>query len=325
MRRNVISELVATGAKLNRFGPALETDEARQAYERAKAALNDEAKENFHDEGWQREQAATLASMLDYQFTFNNYFGSYFLVRNAGAYEKVYLRERRGLKVFYTHRGGYIEESQLRTEDWEIPRDTLGFHVSEFEDNLEAGYAETMEAMIALGMARMEAEVNRRMLNLMQEAIPNTSPFFVDATATGLTAAVLNDALVDVEDAIQPNGVGPVPVTILGRASAIGAISDFAGYADEAMEEIRARGRLGTYRGANITRVINYTDENGQPYVADNEVWVFGGTVGHFVNYGGMKSKTWSENTADYRHYRVRKDIGGLVHHPEQARRIRVA
>ncbi len=24
----------------------------------------------------------------------------------------------------------------------------------------------------------------------------------------------------------------------------------------------------------------------------------------------------------DYRHYRARKDIGGLVHHPEQARRI---
>jgi hypothetical protein len=54
-------------------------------------------------------------------------------------------------------------------------------------------------------------------------------------------------------------------------------------------------------------------------------VWVFGGTVGTFVNYGGMKSKTWAENTVDYRHYRTRKDIGGLVHHPEQARRIKIA
>ena len=28
------------------------------------------------------------------------------------------------------------------------------------------------------------------------------------------------------------------------------------------------------------------------------------------------------ENTVDYRHYRARKDVGGLIHHPEQVRRI---
>ncbi len=325
MTTNVISELVARGAKLNRFGSPTETAEERATYERAKADLNAEAKDNFQSETWHREQAATMASMLDYQFTFNNLFGTYFLVRNAGMYEKVYLRERRGLKVFYTARGGYIEESQLRTEDWEIPRDTLGLHVSEFEDNLEAGYAETMEAMISLGAVRMEAEVNRRMFNLLQEAVPSSSPYYVNATATGLTAAVLNDAITAVEDAVQPNGAGPNPITVIGRATGINAISDFTGYAYEALEEIRLRGRLGTYRGANLVRVNNYTDENGDSYIPANEVWVFGGTVGTFVNYGGVKSKTWAENTVDYRHYRVRKDIGGLIHHPEQARRIKIA
>jgi hypothetical protein len=35
-----------------------------------------------------------------------------------------------------------------------------------------------------------------------------------------------------------------------------------------------------------------------------------------------MQTKSWVENTVDYRHYRGRKDIGGLIHHPEQARRI---
>ena len=324
MRTNVISDLLSTGARFNRFGAPLKSEEERQAYERAKAALNEEAKENFKSEEWHREQAAVLASMLDYQFTFENLFGTYFLTRNVGPYEKVFLRERRGLKVFYTHRGGYIEESQLRTEDWELPRDTLGFHLSEFEDNLEAGYAETMEAMVSLGMQRLEAEVNRRMFNLLQEAVPSSSPYYVDAS-TGLNPTVLNTALREVKDAIKPNGMGPVPVTIIGRASAVDQVSDFTGYADEALEEIRLRGRLGTYRAANIVQVVNYTDENGASYIPEDEVWVFGGTVGLFANYGGMKAKTWSENTVDYRHYRVRKDIGGLVHHPEQARRIKIA
>jgi hypothetical protein len=41
--------------------------------------------------------------------------------------------------------------------------------------------------------------------------------------------------------------------------------------------------------------------------------------------YGDLKTREWLENTVDYRHYRARKDIGGLVHHPEQARRIKIA
>jgi hypothetical protein len=49
---------------------------------------------------------------------------------------------------------------------------------------------------------------------------------------------------------------------------------------------------------------------------------VFGGNVGKFALYGDLRVKTWSENTVDYQHYRAVKDIGGLVHHPEQARRF---
>jgi hypothetical protein len=58
------------------------------------------------------------------------------------------------------------------------------------------------------------------------------------------------------------------------------------------------------------------------PFIPANELWVFGGTVGKFALYGGLQVKSWDENTVDYRHYRARKDIGGLIHHPEQARRI---
>ena len=63
-------------------------------------------------------------------------------------------------------------------------------------------------------------------------------------------------------------------------------------------------------------------DEDGESYIPANELWIFGGTVGKFAMYGGLQVKSWEENTLDYRHYRARKDIGGLVHHPEQARRI---
>lgn len=321
----VLSDMLSARSGASPFGRTPRGDVAE--YERIKAALNTEAQTNWDSEAWHREQAAILAGVLDYQFTFNNMTSTYFLTRNVPEFEKVYVKERRGLKVFYTSRGGYIEESQLKTETFELPRDTLGFHVSEHDDNVRAGFAETVETVAALGYERLDAEVNRRIFTLLQEAVPSSSPYYVNAAGTGLTAPVLDAALRAVRDAIKPNGLGPVPVTILGRSAAVDAISTMfaTGYFPEANEEIRTQGRLGLYRGAQIQQVINYTDENGVAYIPEDEVWVFGGTVGLFAFYGGVQVRQWLENTVDYRHYRARRDIGGLVHHSEQSRRIKIA
>lgn len=320
---NTTAELIRHRSSVDPWGRKKDTIAEHAALA---AKLNQEARENWDNEAWHREVAATLASTLDYQFTFENLFSTYFQVETVGEFDRVTLRERRGLKVFYTSRGGYIDESQLREEMWQLPRDTLGFHVSEHTDKLRAGFATTMEDMVTLGEQRLEAEVNRRIFSLLQEAIPSGHPSYV--TTPGITKGVLDAALREVRDSIKPNGLGPVPVTIIGRASMVDQIADLivgngaSGYNPEAAEELRARGRLGTYRGANIVQVINYTDEDGASYIPANELWVMGGTVGKFALYGGMQVKSWEENTVDYRHYRARKDIGGLVHHPEQARRI---
>jgi hypothetical protein len=299
--------------------------------------LNQEARSNWDNESWHRQVAQDIANSLDYGFVFENLFSSYFQVDTVGEFDRVILRERRGLKVFYTSRGGYIDESQLREEMWALPRDTLGFHVSEHIDKLRANFATTMEDMVTLGQLRMEAEVNRRIFSLLQAAAPQGSPSYV-ATA-GLTKPEVDAAVREVRDAIKPTSTGPVPVTIIGRASMVDQISDFttgfnatfaaqgggsvAGNFDpSAAEEIRNRGRLGVYRGAQVIQITNYTDEEGVPFIPANELWVFGGSVGQFAMYGPLNVKTWDENTVDYRHYRARKDVGGLVHHPEQARRI---
>lgn len=284
-------------------------------------ALNTEARDNWDNEAWHRQVAQDIANSLDYQFTFENLFSTYFQVETVGEFDRVVLRERRGLKVFYTSRGGYIEESQLRTEDWQLPRDTLGFHLSEHTDKLRANFGNSMQDMVTLGEARLEAEINRRIFNLLQESVPPGSPEYV--STNGLTKPELDAALREVRDAIKPNGLGPVPVTIIGRASMVDQISEFnLGFDPEATQEIRAKGRLGVYRAANVVQVINYTDEDGAAYIPANELWIFGGTVGKFAMYGGMQVKSWEENTVDYRHYRARKDVGGLVHHPEQSRRV---
>lgn len=324
MTMNNIEAVIRARAAANPFGRP--TAEALATLERAKAALNKEALENWDDPKWHREQAAILSERLDYGFQFNHLFGTYFEVRNVGEFDQVEITERRGLQVFWTARGGYVDETQLQSERYTMGRDTIAYHVSEFEDKLRAKYAETIEELANLAEQRLDAEVNRRMFNLMQAAIQSGSPYYVNAT-TGMTKTDLDTALREVQDAVRPNnGVMP-PVTIAGRAAMIDKISEVvtdaaALFDPEGTAEIRRLGRLGVYRGANIVRLHNYTDENDLPYIPENELWVFGGTVGIFAKYGGMKTKSWTENTADYTHIRGRCDVGGMIHKPHLARRI---
>jgi hypothetical protein len=321
-----LGRLLAARANHNPFG---RTQRASvDEYLAARAALDEEARDdrNWNNPAYHRQIAALVAQQLDYGFAFDSLFPTYFLTRTVGEWDQIELRERRGLKVFYTSRGGYIEESQLTTQRWTLPRDTIGFHVSEHEDKLRANFGETIEAMVGLAQMRMDAEINRRMFNLLQAAIPSTSPYYVNAS-TGLTKANLDSAVTAVMDAVKPsNGVIP-PVTIIGRRPMIDQISAVvtdpaALYDPGATAEIRQAGRLGVYRGANIVQVRNYTDENDESYLPANELWVFGGTVGQFVFYGDSRAKAWSEEEVDYNHYRARRDIGGLINHSEQARRI---
>jgi hypothetical protein len=297
-----------------------QTPEQVEEYKELAKALNEEARENWDNPEFHRQVARDLSSELDYGFTFENMFSTYFSTETVGEFDRVILKERRGLKVYYTARGGHVDESNLRTEQWELPRDTLGFHIRESEDKLRANFAEEIGAVADLGGERLEAEVNRRIFNTLQAAVPNSSDYYV--SAAGLSKTALDDMIREVKDAIKPNGQGPVPVTIIGRASMVDQISDFTGFAEEAVEEIRLRGRLGVYRGAQIVQLVNYTDEDGESYIDEDELWVFGGNVGKFALYGDLRVKTWSENTVDYQHYRAVKDIGGLVHHPEQSRRF---
>jgi hypothetical protein len=320
---STVGTLIRSGSRRN---PWRETPAERAAQQEIEKKANEIAHAHWDDPLWHREIAALISSQVSYGFASESFFDQYVNTQFVGEFDQVEIRETRGLKVFYTARGGYIEESQLRTLRYTMPRDSLGFHVSEFEDKLRANFAVTIQELVRLAGMRMDAEINRRLFSLLQAAIGVASPYYVNAT-TGMTKVHLDTALREVRDAIQPDGGGPVPVTIIGRAAMIDKISEVVTnpaslYDPGATEEIRSRGRLGVYRGANIQVVMNYVDDLGVSYIPANELWVFGGNVGQFAFFGGMRTKQWAENTSDYIHYRGRQDIGGLIAHPEQARRI---
>jgi hypothetical protein len=320
MAKTVLSEIIKTGTFKTREFASLE---AEREYAAARVALDAEAKENWGNSAWHREQAATIAETLDYGFRFDNTFSNYFPVTNVGEFEQVTIRERRGMKVFYTNRGGEIDESQISTDIWELQKDTMGWHVSEFEDNVRANYSETIQDLLPLAKQREDAEVNRRIFTMLKASVPSGSASYEDLTLTGLTEAALRAAVTAVSDVPRPsNGSLERPLAIVGRKGALAKILDFTTYSNITQDLISRTGQMGSFFGANLINLDNYQDEDGIAYLPANEIWVFGGNVGLFATYGGSRVKMWTEDKVDYTHFKSRRDVGGAAFHPEYCRRL---
>lgn len=291
-----------------------QTPEERKQRVEAIAAANEEARLHWNDPAWRREMAGVLTESIREGFELNSMFPTIVDMRTVGFDDRVILQEDTGLKVFYIAKGGHIEASSMVSEQMEIPRDTLGFHVYEFEDKLRSNFGESIATLRNLAVRRLDWGVQKALKTLVETAIDSGAPQYI--TSAGLSQAALDQAIREVRDESQTG-----QVTVWGRGTMIDQITSFNGFADEALEEIRLRGRLGVYKGASIVQTNNYKDEDGVSFMPANEMYIVGSDAGMFAMYGGLLSKEYSELDNWYWHYIGRQDFGGVLHRPERARR----
>lgn len=294
----------------------------REALRAQTARLNEIANERWDDPQWRKEMAAEVTQTIYEGFTHENLLNLLTNVENAPFDGRVFIKEVRGLIAHWVARGGYIEESTLRSDVMELQRDTVGFHVVEFEDKLRTNFAETQATLVDLGIQRMDAEVNRRFMRAIQAAVPSGSDSYISGAGLSLTA--LHTALREVRDES-----GDFDITIVGRSTMTDQIIDLLtqngsnpGYTPTTNEDLLRRGVLGNYRGARVVTLRNYKDAEGLPFVPANEMWVVSRDASKFAFWGGLLSKEFSEQDNWYWHYLARRDFGGVVHRPERLRRI---
>lgn len=285
--------------------------------------VNEEAAANWHNPEWRREMAAEMTETIFWGFEHENLLSLLSNVENAGFNDRVFVKEVRGLRAFWVARGGYIEESTMKQDVMELQRDTIGFHVSEFEDKLMTNFAETQATLIEQGIQRMDAEVNARFLGILQAAVPSSSAYYLSDSGVSLTT--LNTALRNVRDQSLT-----FDVSIVGRTTMIDQIIDQllgtthngSGFIPETNEQLIQRGVLGKYRGANIVVLKNFKDDLDVSFFPANEMYVIGRDASKFAFWGGLMSKEYVENDNWYWHYLARRDFGGTVHRPNRLRRI---
>lgn len=298
------------------------SSEERAALREKIDRLNAEAEANWDNPTWRAAMAQQVTETILEGFEHENLLRLLTQVENAPFNGRVTIRETRGLRAFWTARGGYIESSALRQDVMDIPRDMIGFHVYEFEDKLRTNFAETQATLIDLGVQRMDAEVNLRVLRLMQAAIPNSSPYYI--SGAGLSLAALNTALREVADETREQG----EITIVGRSTMVDQIVDelvsgnYAAFLPQTNEELLRVGVMGTYRGARIVRLRNFKDDEDVSFFPANELFVVARDASKFAFWGGLQAKEWTEQDNWYWHYMARRDFGGVVHRPERLRRV---
>jgi hypothetical protein len=297
-------------------------DAAERAAMQAKIKrVNEIAEREWDNPQWRREMAQQLTQTVFLGFEHENLLGLMTQVENVDFNGRSFIKEARGLRAFWVSRGGYIEASEIREDVLELPRNTIGFHVYEFEDKLRTDFAETQATLVELGIQRLDAEVNLRFLRLIQAAVPNTSPYYLQGNGVDLDA--LNTALTEVYDETRDG-----EVIILGRRTMVDQIMNKltagpnAGFLPESNEAFLRRGMIATYRGARIMTLKNFRDDMDIPFFPANELFVIARDASKFAFWGGMLSKEYTEDDAWYWHYLARRDFGGVVHRPNRLRRI---
>ena len=127
----------------------------------------------------------------------------------------------------------------------------------------------------------------------------NTPDNFVDVGGV-ITAAVLEDAI----DRINQTTSGVKAV--VGVRSAMTPITKFAGfwsdgtnvgYTETALEEIRNKGYLGKYYGADLIMLDQEWDnpEDYNTMIPTDKILVLGDKIGEFITYGDVKVKNYSD------------------------------
>jgi hypothetical protein len=313
---------MANSTMIDTFG---RSDDERKALRAKIERVNKEAYDNWDNPVWRRSMAAELTEAIYRGFEHENLLSLMTDVENAPFDGRVFIKETRGLRAFWVARGGYIEASDMHSEVMELPRDTIGFHVYEMEDKLRTNFAETQATLISLAGQRMDAEINLRVLRLLQAAVPSSSDYYISGSGLSLTA--LNTALREVRDETREfelTILGRITMTdqILETLSTSGSGGVASGFTPETNEQMLRRGVLGTYRGARIVTLRNYSDDTRTPFFPANELYILARDASKFAFWGGLLSKEYVEDDNWYWHYLARRDFGGVVHRPERIRRI---
>ncbi len=286
--------------------------------EAAKAKLNADMRERWDDASFRREFAADLAESIWLGYSDQSLVDLVADVSRVTLDAKVYVRELKGLRAFWTARGGFIEQSELSQDEYELVPDSLGVRVREHEEAIATRIAETAVDLKTQGVKQIDLGVNQRFLKMLQAATPSNDANDNYTLVAGVTLDSVRDALMKVADATEGS-----KISIIGRSTMVhqvmNAVQDGSFFTPTTNENLIQRGQMGTFNGAQLITVKNV--RGGAQTIPNNELYVVAEDAAKVAFFGDIKAKERVDDNW-YWHWVTRLDVGMLLHHTDRVERI---
>jgi hypothetical protein len=191
-------------------------------------------------------------------------------------------------EITVTDRVNYIldgSDVKVTYNEWEMENGEIGT-VGEIQREMLAKLKDSFQNKVFTALSTIWSAVN-------------TPDNFINVGGP-ITATVLENAI----DRINQTTSGVKAV--VGVRSAMTPITKFAGfwtdgsnvgYTETALEEIRQKGYLGKYYGADLIMLDQIWDnpEDYNTMLPTDKILVLGENVGEFITYGDVKTKQWSD------------------------------
>lgn len=232
---------------------------------------------------------ADVVKLIDKKFNDLKYcskvaeIGTEFLGRD----DRAMLAEVTGLDLFWIAPGGYIESGTMTRSIFEIEQDTVGFHISELEDEALKDIPDFIDRLdTALGTL-FESAIFQRVGGLLHEASG-------EPVTKGKKNKRLRNAIDQVVDAS-----GDASVTVVGRHIDL------------------VRRSFPTDTNVKVIMVP-------EGYLPKGEVFVFSPSACRFAVFGGVSRKTYVESDNWFYHVIGRLNVGAVVARPDRLRSVKL-
>ena len=224
--------------------------------------------------------------------------------------EKVEYKRKGKFRAFHITRGGYVPKSQIFQDVVMAMPEEFAVRPACHEDQLKTGRIGSVEELRSGAIEALVTLYCKYFYKTLETVVNVTDlPNNVFKVSGALDKATLDKALA----AAAKHGT----VSIVGTYQSLLPITDFQGYTDTQKDEIMRTGKLGVYRGANIVRLDEFYDEDGQDVIKQDTIFIIVRKAGHVDDFGETSNKAITDDEHDEFSIKIKKWWGFTILYPE--------
>jgi len=232
--------------------------------------------------------------------------------------EKVEYKRKGKFRAYRTTKGSYVPKSQIFQGVVAAQPEEFSVRPACHLLQLETGRISAVGELISGAQEALLTEYARYFYATLEAVNAGDTTGKNKAQVTGAVDKATLDKMLYA--ASEKGG----QVSIVGTHTSLAPILDFAGYTDTQKDEIMRTGSLGTYRGAGIVKLEEFTDADDVDVIKHDTIFIVTRKAGYVDDFGSIRQREIVDGEHDEFSIIMRKEWGFTVLYPEYVRMIKI-